>query len=373
MRWPYLIAAASLLVMQGASSADAKPKRAKLQDTKVRREYRRAWDGSYAAWPKGSIAAKKVKVDGVKLLLFDVDGNESWSDLGTDAWTVVDKQIGYAVPLERDIALNARRVTLTFAADGKSLEYVAHGKRPKGPDAEGILLLNRLRMSNGLPPVWIDAEMSAKCAEHAQYMDINGIGHYQDPRRKGYSKGGEEAGRRSGVCYDNPVNSVDRFWRTLFHRGGPCNPTARRAGIGSASKHTALWVERARRKWTYPVQIPAPGVEGVQTTFDARENPRPSPEIEQPGMPAQVLWPLGARPPTPASGELRVKSEKGRLVAAVFSSPDEPAHPTMPKNRFSLALLPKAPLVGGTKYWVRFHWKEKGRDHERTWTFTCAR
>jgi hypothetical protein len=236
---------------------------------------------------------------------------------------------------------------------------------------EALRQRNGRRLSNGLPPVALDAALSDACLKHCKYMERYGITHTEREGRKSYSPEGAKAGRHSCIGVVGPETSVLRFYASFYHRVPLMHPDTRAVGI-AATKHFSC-VDgisgRKPRAWRWPVIVPAPDSAGHPARFGT-EHPRPYPDGLKPGFPITLTFHMEKI--ADARANLRLGSAKGRELKVVVSSPEKPANTDRPHNRGSICVIPCEELTPRTTYWVQVAWNEEGEPRGLEWLFTTG-
>jgi hypothetical protein len=377
----------------GDPGKDDFPQKARLNPGKDRRER-----SFHYALPKGVVAVKDPKIltakVGEKDLLFaDIDGDGRFDKLGVDGW-IVDSPVYRAfLPLEEWIVLDRTRVWLKFAEGEPYLRFrletpdlpkVPAGLPPAQDAAEKSKIReleaalqdwNRLRLRNGLPPAYLDPDLTRAAFLHAKYMDRWGRGHDEDKANELFTEEGARSGKNSSVG-PTPVRVEISFcFETLYHRLMLFHPDLRKVGIGVGSRWCALdgMSAREKREWTWPVIIPAPGSDLVPLSFGG-ELPAPHPDVltdlarqKEAGFPITLTFP--DLKVTNASAELRIDGERGAPVDVLVSSPEKPANAAQPMNFRSICVIPLRKLTPATTYWARVRYRWNGEDAVRTWYF----
>jgi hypothetical protein len=327
--------------------------------------------------PEGTAAAenpqsRKAKLEKAEYFFFDVDGNGRFNDLGVDGWA--RNKMSILMPLEDKTVFGASEFTWTVEADGSAISF----RRAPLPLNEGqrqvLIQFNQWRLMNGLPAVTIDQQLSDACNKHCEYMEKNGeLTHEQEADKPGYTKEGAEAGKRSCLGEEGPVESVHLFYATFYHRLPLILPSTKAIGVGSSAKYAAVdgLTRRDKREWIYPVIVPGPNTFFHPTHF-AHEAPNPLPEGAPPaGFPITLTFLSGKI--TDAKVELRLKDAKGDVLTVFLSSPEHPANEKRPDNRMSICAIPRAPLAPMTTHWVKATYKLDGKECEHVWKFNTGR
>ncbi len=117
--------------------------------------------------------------------------------------------------------------------------------------AELVRQVNVHRGRAGLAPVTLDAKVSRGCLLHARYVSLNinhpavqGLGiHEEDRRLPGVTPEGTKAGKGAVIAIiSDPVESVDGWMATLYHRVPLLDPRLKRIGYGQALVVNRGWV-----------------------------------------------------------------------------------------------------------------------------------
>ena len=350
------------------------------------------------ALPAGVAAVETPKVMTAKiaekdLLFADIDGNGKFGDVGVDGW-IVDSPVYRAfLPIENSIVLDRTLVTFKIAPDEPFVRFrLDTPDLPKVPaglaladaaaanqqihDLEGALQdWNRLRLRNGLPPAFLDPELTRAAMLHAKYMDQWGMGHDEDATKDGYTADGANAGKHSSVGPAPARDEISFCYGSLYHRLMLFHPDLRKVGIGVASRFCALDGLSARepRPWTWPVLIPAAGADLVPLGFSG-EKPAPHPDVLNSlerqyaaGFPITLTFP--DTKVTDVEADLRIGAGDGMPVDILVSSPEKPANSAQPMNFRSICIIPLHHLTPSTTYAVRVKYKWNGKEALRRWLF----
>jgi hypothetical protein len=316
---------------------------------------------------------RKGTLDKSDYFFYDVDGNGKFNDLGVDGFIMA--KMPYLVPLEDKTVFGASEFLWKVEPDGSAVSF----RRDPLPISEGqkkvLIQFNQWRVMNGLPAVTIDQQLSDACNEHCAYMERHSeLTHEQDKTKEGYTPAGCEAGKRSCIGEQGPVESVHLFYATFYHRLPLIHPGTKSIGVGASARYAAVdgLTRRDRRiEWVYPVIVPAPNTFGHLTHF-AHEAPDPLPEgARGAGFPITLTFQTGKI--TDAKVLLRIKDEKGPELPVYLSSPEFPANPKRPDNRMSICAIPRAPLKPVTTYWVKATYLLDGVAKEHVWLFNTGR
>lgn len=243
--------------------------------------------------------------------------------------------------------------------------------------------VNAYRKDAGLNPVTLDADLSRACLGHAQYLVKNLKSfsppnlnvHEEDPKLPGYSAAGHKAAQNSVIALGgDPLEAVDGWMGTLFHRLPILDPDLRKIGVGYARAKEGWFtlMDTASGKGTDQVVIfPVDGQKNVALEFVGPEYPNPIPregEGKPAGFPITASFPQSVLVQNVTAS---LKDAGGKEVAAWLSSPEKPSVPGG-YQRNTLCLIPKSPLQPNTTYRVTFTAKLNEKDWQRSWSFTTG-
>ncbi len=247
--------------------------------------------------------------------------------------------------------------------------------------------LNVYRVSAGLAAVTLDPKLSVGCLKHARYLVANegqdallGLNaHREDPKLPNYSKEGDEAGAASdiGIGDYEPIDAIDAWMATLYHRVPLLAPNLKTIGFGCAKGRRQGWATvmnvQSGRDATpvHPVFYPAPDQSGVALTFPiSGEEPNPIPldPDNRAGFPVMAILPR-AMPLQNVTGKLTTLD--GAEVPCWLSSPEKPANPKHANAQGNVAcLIARDPLKAKTTYQAEFQGTLAGKAWEKKWKFT---
>ncbi len=280
---------------------------------------------------------------------------------------------------------------------------------PKGYPADRALALerlNRYRLAAGLRPYSYDPLLSEMGQAHADYILANADsgGHFERPGARGYSKGGDEAAKTSGISYGiaDPLAALETLMGGTFHRLQFLRPEETRVGLGhsfgppatdSYDSGGTLFVTREESGATQPasprfILFPPDGFDDTLATFAHGENPDPRPGIgpDSPDTGYPITIGLLREDVEKFEGAaVVVKDDRGAELPFWLSYPGRPAvaKPDLGiyagdtafiaeayRNNFNTVfILPTAPLGRGRTYSVRAELRIGGRTEILTWSF----
>lgn len=178
--------------------------------------------------------------------------------------------------------------SLPNSDQGENCRY-QRPEEPAGEDllAEGLARLNHYRDMVGLAPASLDADHSAACQQHLDYLVAESfrtgetvLTNVQDPESDNYSSSGDAAGQDSLLMYgpDNLVDAVDTFINTLFHRLPLLHPGLHTVGMAQADEYVCILFRRGTSDIStpHPIMWPAPDVLFMEKRFNGNENPCPT-------------------------------------------------------------------------------------------------
>lgn len=252
-----------------------------------------------------------------------------------------------------------------------------------------VARLNHYRKAAGLEPVHLDPKLSKGCQAHADYVARNlGDGpitiavHKEESGKPGYTKEGDEAGRRSVIKFapvKNPgggAGVMDTFIHSLYHRKDPLHPDLMGIGVGVAkSDRFMIYVVGcpAGYKASREVVYPADGQKAIPLTLAKGEVPNPVPPE---GRKRKVGYPITAAFAYAAKikgAKVVLTDAAGKEVKGWVSSPEVPANKEWPTNSATICIIPKQPLEPDTVYKVRMSATVNGKKWEKSWRFTTVK
>jgi uncharacterized protein YkwD len=253
---------------------------------------------------------------------------------------------------------------------------------------KALAKVNAYRTKAGLKPVELDDKLSRGCLAHARYLVMNeghpalqGLNaHDEDEKLPGFSEEGRAAGKASdlGIGDIEPIDSVDAWMATLYHRVPILEPNLKTIGFGCARGRRQGWVTvmnvlsgQVKTDRPHAVFYPASDQTGVPLNFpNSGEEPNPIPEDKtgRAGYPITVFFPH-AEPLKDATGKLI--DSRGVEVPCWFSSPQRRANPNAQQGN-TVCLIPKAPLMPVASYHVQIHGQIAGKAWEKKWKFTTG-
>lgn len=349
------------------------------------------------AWYACSASSLVGRIRGQRVVLLDADLDGAFIAEGDYV------RVGDGSPVRCDgrglITLDGVLHTMSLDLSGRSPElHLDQISRPEGVSKEQWLALaatNRFRTNTGLPPETLNAERSAACQLHAEYLYLNnydyskpwdGVGSHEEIEgNPGYTAQGREAAHNSVDGGSGDIaESIAAMSRSMLHRVAFLGPAREGLGVGAVSKSKNPSANGYSVIWTVawhiqgdlaPVVVPAPGQSGVEL-FGQRERPAPiSPARfydRQRGYPISVSY--GERQLSDV--DLKLFALQGRRehpVEGFLFTPESPVHATRPKNQQSAFFMPAAPLKSGQRYVALFSARENGELVELDWSFTTGK
>lgn len=246
-------------------------------------------------------------------------------------------------------------------------------KRPLTKDEQRSLdYLNVLRvpaMANVDKRAWqlvsLDAELSAGCHAHAEYLGLNPAqasawpdAHEEYPDRPGFSARGAWAGSNSVIApgCDTPRQAIDGWMGTFYHRLPLLMPGLLRIGWGHHDGVAVLdagSIVHPTSRW-YKVAWPYLGMQDVPISFNP-ELPNPVPGQDQTAWGYPITLQVGRfgkrGTDVDVTMQLRRGTERGAIVDCWFSTPTVPTNPRIAPRR-AFCLIPKQKLGRSQRYTV---------------------
>lgn len=201
-----------------------------------------------------------AKVTDVQAKLFHSDGNEVpiWVSTpqkrlpGTGNYSQI-----VLIPKNVLAPASEYRAVVEAQVDGISLsrEWIFFTQNPKADELRvGDTLLTQLnahRRRSGLEPVERDESLSSACRFHVEYIVRNidnpktqGLNiHDEDNSLPGYTEAGKQAGKASVIAViSDPIDSIDMWMGTLYHRLPLLDPSLKRIGYAQKQHPIRGWI-----------------------------------------------------------------------------------------------------------------------------------
>lgn len=284
--------------------------------------------------------------------------------------------------------------------------YQNEGWYPESANKDQVKALERanwFRWQSGLPPMdmieGINLAAQAHCDYYVTHLDkyqttgqsphnenpswaegFSGVDPWDRTAKFGYSSGAAEV-----IAFvRNPVESVDGWMNTLYHRIPFMDANMVACGYGLAGSGT--WSNSSRidtmdfgtvdsngKSYTGPEVMgiyPPPGSSGIPVSFDGLESPEPQrPPTGWPsGTIVTITWssPVGAK-----IAEHAIWAEDDQVpLEHVWLDASNDQHL---QGSGTIALYAYKPLREGTKYWVELKGEKGGKPWELKWFFYTVR
>jgi hypothetical protein len=247
--------------------------------------------------------------------------------------------------------------------------------------ASAIAQLNHYRRLGSLPIVTADTTLCLGAQHHANYMTLNQVqlaqiglaAHDEVPGQPGYTALGDSAGHNS-VIYQGvaPVEAIDNWTRTLYHRLGLFDPNLTRVGFGSYGGFQVLDIGQGRLYGSDAdsavVMFPFPGMQGIHGEYK-REIPHPTPNDDEIGTPITVeFFGMRGRQISNVTAEVR-NMNNGAKLGAYLQYPGKPFLKDWDLNQL-IALIPSSPLPPQSTIQVTVQAQVDGYPFEAQWQFS---
>jgi hypothetical protein len=346
-----------------------------------------------AAWLAAPAAALRGSSGGLAVTLLDADLDGDFAG----AKDHVRVGAGAFMPHPEDRRLAGPEGTFRYEVrkEGAALVFVATPEpRPEGAsDAawRGLLAVNAFRNGIGLPPLALDAERSAGCQAHAEYIRLNpadGFGHDEIPGRPAFSEKGREAAIESVMeRTGDPAVALERLVKMMVHRTPfLCDPGpgVGVGAVGSAGEgasptrfgppgYSVLRAGKALVSRGFPVVVPGPGARDVP--IDGLPE-LPEPEVPKGAYGSPRGYPVSVSFLGPARRAARVTlrlASRPEPIPGFVYTPAAPVHPSVGHNYDTAFFLPERPLQPGTTYVAEFQAGEGADATTLVWRFTTTR
>jgi hypothetical protein len=215
---------------------------------------------------------------------------------------------------------------------------------------------NLYRSLAAVQPVELDSYLSLGCQYHAIYLTVNNVSlrdvqlaaHSEDPSLPGYSSRGDQAGR-SSIIYQGvtPVEAIDNWMRTFYHRLGMLDPNLHYVGFGSQADYQVMDVLSGRVGGLVAapgaVIYPAPGMTNVPRDYK-REIPHPIPGDDKLGIPITIeFFGTWGRYIAQVDSKVVDVTAGGTAIPCYVQTPNKPFLADWAENQV-IALIPMDPL-----------------------------
>jgi uncharacterized protein YkwD len=231
--------------------------------------------------------------------------------------------------------------------------------------------LNAERAASGLGRVVVDAELSAGCQAHANYVAQNldhprfaaaGGLRGEAASLPGASEPGVAAAKVAVQSQYEPSAAFAIWWGRLASRLRLIEPDLTRIGVGVARNERGDWitvVDPLRGLGKEVVAYPAPNSKDVPLGFSG------GPEGKDAGHPISLEFPAET---AIANVVANLTDEAGNRIPSVVSTPAVPLDGI--RSKTTIGILPKAPLKARTPYRVKITARVDDRPFEKSWEFT---
>lgn len=263
------------------------------------------------------------------------------------------------------------------------------------PAPAWLARLNAYRGVAYLSPASENPTWSEGCRNHARYMVKNDVlQHSEEPSNPWYTSQGDDCARAANIMTSAMTSfgdeeAIDLWMRGPFHALGIIDPALAQVGYGSYREAdggqqmgAALDVIRGLGAVpppsAFPIAWPGDGATMPLLAYDGSELPNPltgCPGYVAPSGPPIILQ-LGDGSMTPIVTAHSFLRDGTPLEHCVFDETSY-THPDSGEQevgrsvlgiRDAIVLMPRAPLVAGTRYTVSI--TVSGRTH--TWSFTAS-
>jgi hypothetical protein len=290
----------------------------------------------------------------------------------------------FVVPLPDKLLLKGGQFVPVFE-ETKSVQLTPDDLGAAKSTAADASVLTEIRLRIGLRPFTIDPKGTVDAEKHLDYMKANGLAvggalsvspHREVETNPGYSPEGDKAGRGGNIFRDRSdlKRAITSWYSTPFHGANLINPALRK--VGPAVKHNVciLYFVDAGNYPNAPFCHPPEGATGIPTAFangDDWEYPNPVPGHPDNGR--GCGFPISLRTDGLSVDVLSatLADAGGKSVAGTFSSPTNPAHPTVTGNMRCAFFIPSKPLSPNTTYKATF--KLAGDQPAVTSSFTTGK
>lgn len=327
-------------------------------------------------WTYRNLTVFRLFVGQEQLLLVDANGNGVYNEAGKDGMAWEGYEFLWPVP-----AKDERWCTQKLELTGLEIEPLGEEVKVSGRPLETrhqaalpvLLDANEERSKLGMTPRPEDPEISDAAQKHCNYMALNNyLGHSEDEGRPGYTREGAASAARSILSMGRGAAKVaEGFVATLWHRQDVIRPDTFLFGVGNKGSYSAIDGREGRggaeSHW-WPVLCPAPNQNQVPLNF-RHESPEPVPAGVRAGFPVTAYF--GTRNLKMNGYTLKKVNgpQTGENIDCWMYGPNLDKQNNMATYQHVVAIIPKAPLSGGTIYEVTFDIEVDGAARKLTWRF----
>jgi hypothetical protein len=328
-------------------------------------------------WPAGTTVpatAQALTVGSEVYWFFDLDGDgQPWDAMGI-------KGENFMVPVPDRLLLTNGQWVLDKTNGTVTRDVLTNVAADVLRDCA---ILTRLRIREGLRPVWIHDEQSGWANLHAEYLRLNPMKvslemHNEDPTKRGYTPEGASVGGSKIEPTPRSMEAAIMNWYcTLGHSTVITGPMVVNVRVGYGRAAALLGNVNVDKTMPETVQHPRDNSGNAPRSFTrGGEIPEPFPGDSGTGRGQPIYFSLhrnkipkdGPVPNHPKIQECTVVDNRGRAVAGRPNSPASKDNPEGHLGRLYF-FLPDGPLAARTLYRVRF---VLTTGHVEEWSFTTG-
>ncbi|MFT4540508.1 MAG: hypothetical protein ACI841_000613 [Planctomycetota bacterium] len=322
-------------------------------------------------------------VDGIDLLLYDLDGDGTITLEGRDGFGLAVSP--YIVSLPEVVLVGTSQYKLSVSQEQIFFEAQALDMEPEL--VRDAASLNEMRIRGGRRPAWIDARVSRDCSSHIEYLVLNNLSDrwhnpsttIERPGWAGRTTGGDIAAGQSIYAFGclDLKEAIDQWSRTAFHGALLMDPRLSAIGVAHESGITMLR-HFHNGEFATVATLPPDGAREVSPHFHPKgERPNPVPgsmDAIGSGTPIVAYLPETLFRARIDAFNLRRLDEDdlpfGPEVPVMVSSPMRAANPYWAQNYGCLVMIPQLPLEPEASYRVSL--RVHGFPKPIRWSFSTA-
>lgn len=314
--------------------------------------------------------ARRLELGGEVVRLVDVNADGCFR-LHEDGYLLAATRT--IVPLAANLVVGSTRVEiLELALDGSKVRVLEQPLRGSDQQRQTIAVINKLRATNGLPGVVLDAEISLGCTAHANYLAANDWTGYTNPHTEqanaaAYTRAGARAAPRSVIMKGENLLCVPTYWRTWYHRRHLMSPALSRVGINAEQEHLSV-IDVATMDasipfdWAWPVCVPSDGAVDVPVQASTEKPHEPVKDLGSRGFPIMAVFRYPPDAKVTFRGSL-VSVGKRRITKVPTILGKRGFFPCL------FGVVPKRPLQHATNYEATLEWHVDGEITRRVLRF----
>ncbi len=268
------------------------------------------------------------------------------------------------------------------ATTAVSTPDVADAAAPETTDANAsaVARLSAIRVAAGAAALETETSLDRGCQHHVAYMRAVGkVLHAEEPEHAAFSPEGAASGPNALLASGMPSldAAIEAWLAEPYHRVALLDPGVRIVGLAFESGWACLDVlsRYVPANGAPPVAYPPPEASGVPAHYSGGDTASLSPLPTGLVPPVGFILSLAFPPDRPVRGSAQATLRRlsdGIAVSVVTRGPADVGEPFATYQRNTVLVIPKAPLLAGTRYEVGVTALAGDVEASRSWQFTTA-